>query len=109
MRTQVRVFLLVLTGLVAQLPTGLAARAQPSEPLPLAELFAYPGAERILAERGIRLLTGDGHIFLADCASAAPDLVRVFSRQAGEVCFDIQGSIGYLAMELPETYLIRAD
>ncbi|MGO4463813.1 hypothetical protein AB4039_42145, partial [Streptomyces sp. M-16] len=33
------------------------------------EDFGYPNADKILAERGITLKRGDGHIVLADCAS----------------------------------------
>ncbi|WP_327738994.1 hypothetical protein [Streptomyces nojiriensis] len=43
------------------------------------EDFGYPNADRILAEQKITLKRGDGHILLADCASAT-DLLEVWSR-----------------------------
>jgi hypothetical protein len=48
------------------------------------EDYGYPNADKILADRGIRLKRGDGHITLADCASAT-DLFEVWSRANDKV------------------------
>ncbi|GAA1068986.1 hypothetical protein GCM10009665_75160 [Kitasatospora nipponensis] len=74
------------------------------------EDFGYPGAAQILADRGITLKSGDGHIVLADCASGS-NLVQLFSRTAtpSEVCFQVTGPTGYLALEIPQVYNIKGD
>ncbi|GAA1231160.1 hypothetical protein GCM10009665_21900 [Kitasatospora nipponensis] len=74
------------------------------------EDFSYPGAAQILADRGITLKSGDGHIVLADCASGS-NLVQLFSRVAtpSEVCFQVTGPTGYLSLEIPQVYNIKGD
>jgi hypothetical protein len=87
--------------LLASIPGAMAEDAQP----PIEENYDYPGADKILQERGILLRKGDGHILLADCNSGS-GLVRVWSRSKGQLCFRISGTTGYLTMDLPEVYLI---
>ncbi|MFJ3930709.1 MULTISPECIES: hypothetical protein [unclassified Streptomyces] len=73
------------------------------------EDFNYPEADRILAERGIVLKRGDGHITLADCASDT-DLLRVLARrQENPVCFRTVGSSGWLTLEIPAVYIIKGN
>ncbi|GAA2566301.1 MULTISPECIES: hypothetical protein [Streptomyces] len=73
------------------------------------EDFNYPGADRILEERGIVLKRGDGHITLADCASGT-DLIQVMARRAGDpICFRTVGTSGWLTMEIPAVYLVRGN
>ncbi len=47
-------------------------------PPALVEDYSYPGADRILAEKGIELKKGDGRILLADCDQAAQQ-IRVYT------------------------------
>lgn len=85
---------------------GVAAGAQP----PVAvEDFAYPGADRILAEQGLVLKRGDGRITLATCDEAA-DQIKVMTRvDAGEFCFRATHTTGYLTLELPNVYGIQTE
>ncbi|MEV1043587.1 hypothetical protein [Streptomyces sp. NPDC049916] len=72
------------------------------------EDFAYPGADEILAERGILLKRGDGHILLADCASG-DNLLKFLARDRGDVCFRVTGDRGYLSLELPSVHGVRTN
>ena len=92
--------------------TGGASAAE-SGPPAIEETHDYPLADKILAEKGIRLLKGDGHILLVDCASApASELIRVDSTaggaNAGTHCFRARGGKGYVTLELPEVFVIKA-
>ncbi|MGE7388400.1 hypothetical protein ACQKM2_23320 [Streptomyces sp. NPDC004126] len=72
------------------------------------EDFGYPDADKILAERGIKLKRGDGHILLADCASAT-DLLEVWSRANEKICFRITGNGGYLTLEIPAVFAVKGN
>ncbi|GAB2735507.1 hypothetical protein [Amycolatopsis magusensis] len=84
----------------------IEAAAAPAADAPshLVEDFLHPGAEEILAERGIVVGRGDGHITLADCGENT--LIQLRSRVAGDVCFRAAGKVGYLSMQVPSVYLI---
>jgi lysophospholipase L1-like esterase len=79
----------------------------------------YPEAEAVLAERGIRLKKGDGHITLVQCAGTpVPNLIEVRSVVGNKrFCFLVNTPPGYrasyqasyLTLELPETYLLKGD
>jgi hypothetical protein len=49
------------------------------------EDFNYPQADKILAEQGILLKRGDGHIVLAECGSQE-GLLQVWSRSNDSIC-----------------------
>jgi hypothetical protein len=85
---------------------GVSAGAQP----PVAvEDFAYPDADRILAEQGIALKRGDGRITLATCNEAA-DQIKVMTRVgAGEFCFKATHTTGHLTLELPNVFGIQTE
>jgi hypothetical protein len=70
------------------------------------EDFNYPGADRILAEQGLALKRGDGHLILTGCVSGDPDVLRLAQRGAdgGFVCFRLIGSKGHLTLEMPSVY-----
>ncbi|GAA1025309.1 MULTISPECIES: tachylectin-related carbohydrate-binding protein [Amycolatopsis] len=88
------------------------ALAADSAQLPLAEDYAYPGADQIFADRGLRLYRGDGRITLVDCptkGSADDKVIRAKSTSQGEYCFKVSAPNGYLSLELPETFKIRGD
>jgi hypothetical protein len=86
--------------------SGLAVDELPPHAV---EDFNYPGADRILAERGIELKRGDGHIVLADCAGQ--NLLRISARgQANQAaCFRVTGNEGWLTLELPGAFLVRTN
>lgn len=77
------------------------------------EDFAYPSAGAVLAEKGILLKKGDGHILLADCDATA-DQIRVLTvadeegTRQGTYCFTASGATGYLTMELPRVFALEA-
>jgi hypothetical protein len=73
------------------------------------EDFNYPNADKILAEQGITLKRGDGHIVLADCASAT-DLLQVRARATSTViCFRVTGNSGFLTLEIPSVYAVKGN
>jgi hypothetical protein len=75
----------------------------------LEEDYAYPGADQILAETGITLIRGDGHILFADCGEDG-DLFEVWSRIGlRSFCFKITRAPGYLELELPLVYGVSSD
>jgi hypothetical protein len=73
------------------------------------EDFNYPGADRILEERGFLLKRGDGHIVLAGCSEA--NVIRVSARGLAneDVCFRVTGDSGFLTLELSGTYLVQTN
>ncbi|GCD32385.1 hypothetical protein OEIGOIKO_00098 [Streptomyces chrestomyceticus JCM 4735] len=80
-------------------PTRTSA---PSAEQPSAvEDFSYPGAEKILKEKGLKLKRGDGHILLADCHNS-PNLLRFIARDREDFCFRVLGDSGYLELEVPK-------
>lgn len=72
------------------------------------EDFAYPNADKILAEKNIVLKRGDGHITLADCVTGTGQL-EVMARDKSKVCFDVKGTSGWLTLEIPSVYLIKGN
>ncbi|NKY39207.1 lipocalin family protein [Cellulomonas septica] len=91
---------------------GAAAEVQSS----LVEDFAYPGADAILAEHGLKVFTGDGHVEPVSSGavggSCAPGLIQVETLVEEEpygsyYCFRTSGSRGFLTLEVPHTFLLR--
>ncbi|MEV7617332.1 hypothetical protein [Streptomyces sp. NPDC089799] len=72
------------------------------------EDFGYPNADRILAEQHITLKRGDGHIVLADCASAT-DLMELWARDKEKICFRVTGTTGYLTLEIPSVFAVKGN
>jgi hypothetical protein len=96
----------VFTAPADAVPSGVVADELP----PFAvEDFNYPGADRILEERGFELKRGDGHIVLADCDEE--NVLNVSARGLAnqDVCFRITGDTGFLALELSGAYLVRTN
>jgi Trypsin len=82
------------------------------------EDYSYPGAADILERLNVRLISGDGHILLADCDTEPVDnvgVIQVWTTEqigpdaAGHICFQATGSTGRLALEVPGVFLIRGD
>ncbi|WP_228974868.1 hypothetical protein [Streptomyces sp. DH12] len=102
------------TAVLAITTTGGATAGAPSV-VPVAdeapgyavEDFNYPQADKILAEQGIKLKRGDGHITLATCGD--PALLEVWARSKEKVCFRVTGTKGYLSLELPAVYGIKGN
>lgn len=101
------------TVAISQLPSA-AEDAPPS----IVEDYSYPGAAQVLAQKGIKLIKGDGHITMVDCGSNPKnppvDLILVQSNDLtlpGGVnfCFKATGSAGWLSMEIPKVYFVRGN
>lgn len=99
--------------IVSQLPS-----AAEDTPPSIVEDYAYPGAAQVLAQRGIKLIKGDGHIVLTDCGSTPhnppADLILVQSNDltlpgGTNFCFKASGASGLLTMEIPQVYFLRGD
>ncbi|WP_158711034.1 S1 family peptidase, partial [Streptomyces albus] len=91
-------------------PMAQVSWAEPGDGLDtLVEDFAYPDRDKLLAEKGLKLISGDGNIQVADCATGGDDLVRINSRASGNICFAVSGPVGYLTMEIERTYLAKSD
>lgn len=73
------------------------------------EDFAYPEADKILAEQNLVLKRGDGHITLADCVSGTGQLEVLAREKASKICFDVVGNEGWLSLEIPSVYNIRGN
>ncbi len=71
------------------------------------EDFAYPKADQIYADTGIKLTSGDGNILLADCG--ATGLIEVWARDMPKFCFSVKGDSGRVAMEVPSVYGIKGN
>ncbi|MFF3074926.1 hypothetical protein [Kitasatospora sp. NPDC057936] len=97
-------------------PAGSAAvTADDTPPPPAVEDFAYPGADKIFTDRGIKLITGDGHMLLVDCptpGTTKPGVLQIDTRGMGDrdtighgkFCFQITGNSASLKLELPSVY-----
>ncbi|HEU5110501.1 MAG TPA: discoidin domain-containing protein [Micromonosporaceae bacterium] len=91
-------------------PTGEALAS-------IVEQRDYPDAARILAERGITLHKGDGHILLVDCGpdgTPPADMLVIETYDLDlpggpKVCFRASGSAGWLTMEISKAFLVRSD
>ncbi|MER6413655.1 hypothetical protein [Streptomyces humidus] len=102
-----------LTGITAATADDPPQPPSGSGPPSAVEDFGYPGAGRILTDKGIKLKRGDGHILLADCDQTAQQ-IRVLTRRddsvnrAGTYCFRALGKTGYLTLELPQVFAVEA-
>ncbi len=95
--------------LLANLEQTQAPAAGEGEMPSAVEDFAYPNAEQIFKDKGIKLIKGDGHITLADCKDTT-NAVQVYARgQDTPFCFSVTGRGGYLALDLPKTYMIKGN
>lgn len=103
----------------AQSAEANGAAAAVDDTIPSAvEDYSYPGAAQVLAERGIKLHRGDGHIMLTDCGADPNrpplDLILVQSYNLNvpgnpNYCFKATGSSGYLELEISQAYFVRGE
>lgn len=102
---------LAWSGLSGGAPAASGAAVSVADAAPgyAVENFAYPGADRILAEQDILLKRGDGHITLADCASGT-GLLEVWARdKTDKICFRAVGNSGWLTLEIPSVFAIKGN
>jgi len=82
---------------------------------PAVEDYGYPGAAQVLADRGITLLKGDGHITFVACGGTG--LIEVRSTNVPgdhgsdlyHYCFRIDGPVGDLTLNIPNAYQVKGD
>lgn len=96
--------------------SGLAA-APADTPPPLVEDFSYPGADAILAQHGLKLFSGDGHILFVDSRDYDEGTCPVGQVQVERsldvepygkfFCFRTVGTTGVLTLEVPTTFGVR--
>ncbi|MFJ5275523.1 hypothetical protein [Streptomyces parvulus] len=114
----------VLTSLLiaAAAVTGLSSLASAEnntaslaadEKMPnIVEDFNYPGADRILADEGIKLKRGDGRIQMVECGQTTDQIV-VYTvadtsvGRKGTYCFRTTAASGYLTLELPRVFALE--
>lgn len=107
----------VLAGLGSALGSRTAAAAEGAPPS-VVEDFSYPLAAQILTRYNVRLISGDGGILFADCATPPTGdigLIKVYTTEAigadglGRVCFEVARPSGHIELEVPGVYEIRGD
>jgi hypothetical protein len=95
-----------------------SASASDGGPPSIVEDFSYPQAAQIQADYNVRLISGDGGILFADCATPPTGdigLINVYSTEEigagglGQVCFKVTKASGHVEVELPGVYEIRGD
>ncbi|MFE0737469.1 trypsin-like serine protease [Streptomyces sp. NPDC058855] len=114
--TRLAVATMAVAALSAPLAGSAVAVDTPTTPAETPFAFedgAYPNAEQILAERGIKLIRGDGNVLLADCDPNAKQ-IRVMAvkdssvNREGTYCFVSRASTGLLTLELDRVFAIDA-
>jgi hypothetical protein len=73
------------------------------------EDFNYPNADKILAEKNIKLKRGDGHITLAECAADTGQLEVYGRSRTDKICFQVTGNSGWLTLEIPMVYGMKGN
>lgn len=119
MRASTHVVAAAMFGVLLASGTGWALAAQQDDPIneppSIVEDFSYPGAAQILAQRGITVISGDGHIMLVSCGASGLIEVRSSGNTAdkdpdpGHYCFKVTGSTGTLALTIPNAYQVKGD
>ncbi|WP_308050600.1 hypothetical protein [Streptomyces sp. TRM72054] len=95
-------------------PSSSAAVAADEAPSFAVEDYNYPNAAQILADKGILLKRGDGHIVLAECDQSANQIrvLTVADQSAGRdgtYCFRATATTGYLTLELPRVFALETS
>ncbi|MFF3090529.1 hypothetical protein ACFVRB_36630 [Streptomyces nojiriensis] len=108
---------MAVAALAGYTATASAAPTPPpadDQQMPFAvEDFTYPNSTQILADKGIKLIRGDGNITLADCDNNAQQ-IRVYAKEEpGQnrkpvYCFAARASTGRLSLELARVFAIDA-
>lgn len=93
-------------------PSGGTTTGTAVTPPSAVEDFAYPDAERIQREAGIKLIRGDGHIVFAACDDTAQQIKVMTVQGPGadsrdSYCFNTTGKSGYLELNLPRVFALE--
>ncbi|MER6023264.1 hypothetical protein ABT141_34865, partial [Streptomyces anulatus] len=101
---------MALAGGAPVVASDTVAAAADETPGYAVEDFNYPQADKILAEQGIALKRGDGHIVLVECAGGT-GLIEVWARRQDnkKICFRVTGNSGWLTMEIPAVHSIKGN
>ena len=75
----------------------------------IVEDFSYPGRDQILAERGLKLKSGDGNILYVDCDVEGDKIIVESYEFADYVCFQLRGDHGYLSLEIARTTYLYSE
>jgi hypothetical protein len=102
-------------GVVAVL--GASARADGTDGFSsLVEDYSYPNAAQILDQQHIKLLSGDGHIILADCSTTPVNNIGVLKVHSADdagvstaFCFRILANTGVLFLDVPGVFDLHGD
>jgi len=95
-----------------------ATESGATDPASAVEDFAYPGADQILDQSHVKLVSGNGEIELVDCDAAATGTVTYFKVRSSDLEVGDQGLFclkvlstryGVINLEAPEVYSIRSD
>nr|WP_221376744.1 hypothetical protein [Actinoplanes polyasparticus] len=89
------------------------------EPPSLVEDYVHPGSEQILAQYGLKVFKGDGHIMFTErknidvdgqCATAEIQIEQMVDVDPYSYlyCFKTIGTSGFLTLEVPSTFGVRA-
>jgi len=85
------------------------AAAEADAPSSIVEDFSYPGRDQILAQHGVKLNSGDGHLLFVDC-NVAGDKIKIETYEhADYVCFQLTAAHGYLKLEIGQTVFIYSE
>jgi hypothetical protein len=99
----------VAAAVVASGSVSIAAEAEADTPSSLVEDFSYPGRDKILADQGLKLVSGDGNIMWVSCTTAG-DLIKIESYDfADYVCFKLRGEHGFLSLEIGRTTYVYSQ
>jgi hypothetical protein len=119
MRALTRILTISASGVLLVSGAGLAIAAQQSDPSDaqpsIVEDYSYPGSTQILAQRGITLIRGDGHMVLVPCGGLSLIEVRSTNASAdkdpdpGHYCFKVTGATGSLSVNIPNAYQVKGD
>ncbi|WP_052373016.1 hypothetical protein [Amycolatopsis taiwanensis] len=82
----------------------------------IVEDYSYPGADKVLQDRGITLISGDGHIILVNCVGHT-GVIEVYSDNSpddhstdpGHYCFQVSGPTGDLKLQIPYAFQAKGD
>ena len=94
------------SGSVAMAADRRAAAASSTS---IVEDYTYPGRDQILAEKGVKLYSGDGHILLVDCSAAGDKILVETYEHEQNVCFQLTGAHGFLSLEIGRTVFLYSE
>lgn len=106
-------------GVVLVTTTSSSAAEDATTETSLVEDYTHPGAETILAQHGLKLFKGDGHIVFdsvrtydeTECATGMLQIEKSTPNTAPYgtyYCFKTIGTTGFLTLEVPGTIGVRA-